>query len=1021
MKPCQSWALSCMIRFQTRPFLKVRYVSLLCVLLTKCMKPTLCLFSLYTTKANVTQEKLNRQGKTVSDFGKKADTLLRQRHYEDMLKFTMLRLRGSFADLILGTKNELQKSIDESFAMQKAEMEKSFSKRSADLEAQYTRQAFEAAQSFSLQLQEQTEERVFEIERLQNELTQAQQMANMVQAQFSLHRDSEIERLKNELTQAQQVANMVQAQFSLHQESTKVDIARLENELKQSERLKEQETDIAQAQLMQEREKHRQAIATFDAERENMVAKMSSTLETLRVQCSSVHNIEGKLREAEAKVREAEAKVHGTQLKLQETEERLKYAEHGCRQEKDAVEQQLSLVNETAYLLQNKLDSEIAKKTSLINVQKELEKRLEFERERGELLQQKFDHETKNTDALINVQKELEKHLEFERARGDLLQQELEIEIESKKEVVKSYHEANKQRHDEQSGVMNELSRVSDQLRRADEERSSLLSNLSMLQAKFEDKDMENTQLASELCSVSQGKEQLVSELERVSEQLRRANEDRSSLLANMNKLQAKFEENLKDNSQLANELCSVSEGKELLESELQRVSEQLRRAHEKESSLLANANRLQASFDEQIRVVHESNAKYSHLEEELQLSNERLNNTTELSSLLEARVAELEAKVQDQFLDLEAARLSEVEVEKLLADSLNEKQMFEAELTKALAEVRETKKRLSNAEIEYSQDRERFATALQGFEEEMTSAEAQMKRIVESNALLEAEKVAENAKLVDSQKEIANLKVIVHDLTESISKQANDKAKDYETLKKNMEDEMKNQEDQFVQLKNDCKAKVSKYEADIAVYEEAVKMLQKQVEILEELAESERKMSFKMAESDEPKREEMRQEFLARINAMKEEHDSALMAKDTDIAALQEKCQKREVYIKQMERICVKVREDLLKRKEHKKKLMGSIERSIQHIKGAKQSKESIYAGSTDIIEVVANEAVSFDSDVYNDFRTSILELIPDTDSGSDLHTLLKSFDDEDQCKLAPESDEMGGNGGQSHPNRNT
>lgn len=964
------------------------------MLLTKCLKLTFCLFSTYTTKANVTQEKLNRQGKTVSDFGKKADTLLRQRHYEDMLKFTMLRLRGSFADLILGTKNELQKSIDESFALQKAEMEKSFAKRSADMEAQYTRQAFEAAQSFSLQLQEQTEERVFEIERLQNELTQAQQMANMVQAQFSLHRDSEIERLQNELSQAQQVANMVQAQFSLHQESTKADIARLENELKQAERLKVQETDIAQAQLLQEREKHRQAIATFDAERENMVAKMSSTLETLQAQCSTVHNLEGKLREAEAKVREAEAR------------------EHGSRQEKEAVEHQLILVNETACLLQNKLDSEIANKTSLINVQEELEKRFEFERERGELLQKKFDHETKNTDALINVQKELEKHLEFERARGDLLQQELEIEIESKKEVVKSYHEANKQRHDEQSGAINELNRVSEQLRRADEERSSLLSNLSMLQAKFEDKDMENSQLASELSSVSQGKEQLVSELERVSEQLRKANEDRSSLLANLNKLQTKFEEKLKDNSHLASELCSVSEGKELLESELKRVSEQLRLAHEKESSLLANVNRLQASFEEQIRVVHESNAKYSHLKEELQLSNERLNNTTELNSLLEARVAELDARVQDQLLDLEAARLSEVEVEKLLADSLNEKQMLVAELTKALAEVEETKKRLSNAESEYSEDRERFATALQGFEEEMTSAEAQMKRIVESNALLEAEKLAENAKLVDSQKEIANLKVIVNDLTESITKQANDKAKDYETLKKNMEDEMKNQEDQFVQLKNDCKSKVTKYEADIAVYEEAVKMLQKQVEILEELAESERKMSVKMAESDEPKREEIRQEFHARIDAMQEEHASALMAKDTDIAALQEKCQKREVYIKQMERICVKVREDLLKRKEHKKKLMGSIERSIQHIKGAKQCKESIYAGSTDIIEVVANEAVSFDSDVYNDFRTSILELIPDTDSGSDLHTLLKSFDDEDRCKLAPESDKMGGNG---------
>ncbi len=1027
MQLCLSWAQNCKIRYQTRPFLKVRVnfvgtgISSIKRLHTNIISPVkrlhtnnnVCIIFVSISAANVIQEKLNRQGKPVSDFGKKADTLLRQRHYEDMLNFTMLRLRGSFADLILGTKKELQKSIDDSFAMQKAELEKSFAKRSAEMEARYTRQAFEAAQSFTVQLQEKTDE-----------LTQAQQMVNMVQAQFSLNRDSEIETLQNELTQAQQVANMVQAQFSIHRDSTGAEIARLENNLKQAEHLRVQEASIAQAQLMQERENHQQAIANFDSGRENMVAKLSSTLETLQVQCSNIHNLEGKLRDAEAKLNE-------TQLKLQDTGDKLTHAQHECRQQNEEMEHRFILANETAYLLQNKLDNEIENKNSLINAQKELEKRIEYERERGGLLQQKFDHEVKNTDALINVQKELEKHLEFERSRGDLLQQELEFEIESKKEVVKSLHEASKQRHDEHSGVMKELNRVSEQLRRANEESKqrhdkhrgvvkelnhvseqlrrakeehlTQETNLNILRAKCEEHEMDNSHLKSELCIVTQGREHLESELERVSDQLRQANEEYLTQETNLNMLRAKCEEQNIDNSHLKSELCTVAQGREHLESELERVSDQLRRAHEKESTQSANLNRLQANFEEQVRVVHESNAKCAHLERELQLSVDRVNETTELSSLLEARVAELEAKVQDQILDLEAARLSEIEVEKLLSDCLNEKQILEAKLTTVLAEIDDAKTQLSIADTDYCQDRERFATALQGFEEEMTNAEARLKSILELNAKLEAENEAEKTKFDDSQKEVTNLKVIVQDLAESLSKQALENAEHYETLKKNMEDEMKNQEDQFVKLKNDCKTKVSKYESDIAVYEEAVKMLQKQVKILEELADSEREI---LAETDETKyeniKEEISQVFLARFNAMKEEHESALTTKDADIAALREKCRKREEYIKQMEKICVKVREDLLKRREHKKKLWGSIERSIQHIKEAKQSKEStICSASTDIIEVVANDVISFDSDVYNDFRSSVLDLVPEIDSfvGSDLQMLLKSFDDEGQC----------------------
>ena len=45
------------------------------------------------------QETMIRQGRRISDIEKKSEALARKARYESNLKYTLLRLRGSFADV----------------------------------------------------------------------------------------------------------------------------------------------------------------------------------------------------------------------------------------------------------------------------------------------------------------------------------------------------------------------------------------------------------------------------------------------------------------------------------------------------------------------------------------------------------------------------------------------------------------------------------------------------------------------------------------------------------------------------------------------------------------------------------------------------------------------------------------------------------------------------------------------------------------------------------------------------------
>ena len=104
------------------------------------------------------QENSLLQGRQITSLEMKSDALSRKKQYDAELKATMLRMRGTFADVLLGTKKELQNSIDESFAAQADDMDMSFAKRLAEmekkLEKKFTKKAIDAEHSFAAQSKE---------------------------------------------------------------------------------------------------------------------------------------------------------------------------------------------------------------------------------------------------------------------------------------------------------------------------------------------------------------------------------------------------------------------------------------------------------------------------------------------------------------------------------------------------------------------------------------------------------------------------------------------------------------------------------------------------------------------------------------------------------------------------------------------------------------------------------------------------------------------------------------------------
>eukprot|EP01082_Thalassiosira_pseudonana_P002990 g3330.t1 g3330 contig12:1855108-1860390(-) len=125
-------------------------------------------------EACVLQETSQRQGKTVSEYEKKIDAANRRQHYEANLKNTMLRLRGSFADVLLGVKKDIQASIDK----RASEMEKDFNKKIAS-----------KTKEIDKQIEMSNREADLEIKRLNNELQKAELIVARIQSEMAEERE----------------------------------------------------------------------------------------------------------------------------------------------------------------------------------------------------------------------------------------------------------------------------------------------------------------------------------------------------------------------------------------------------------------------------------------------------------------------------------------------------------------------------------------------------------------------------------------------------------------------------------------------------------------------------------------------------------------------------------------------------------------------------------------------------------------------------------------------------------------
>ncbi len=391
----------------------------------------------------------------------------------------------------------------------------------------------------------------------------------------------------------------------------------------------------------------------------------------------------------------------------------------------------------------------------------------------------------------------------------------------------------------------------------------------------------------------------VVCELDRVGrelgEELDRASKENKALKNELDRVHQQLAQELgrttEENKQLKSELERWGEDNMHLKSENDRFSQHLHIANEVGLTLKTNLTALQKDFEEQVQVSQSSASECLELKRVCQEFNIKMNNLSEINSLLEFKVERLEAKVLDQVIDLEAARMSEAEVEKSLAECEHNRleldeltQHLDAELRKTLNEcekinelfeevsnekremaavleeqIREIEAmKLKSAEDEHACNEERteITGLLAGFDAEMSIAEEKLKSVLQSNADLESEIASLKAHL-ESEREASNMKlensqIVIETLQDEVQKRLQAFKEKEETLKKNMQDEINNIEDQFVRINDECNARLSKYEADIGVYEEAIQMLRNQVHLLQKLQHSQNEESVQLTESEE-------------------------------------------------------------------------------------------------------------------------------------------------------------------------
>ena len=314
----------------------------------------------------------------------------------------------------------------------------------------------------------------------------------------------------------------------------------------------------------------------------------------------------------------------------------------------------------------------------------------------------------------------------------------------------------------------------------------------------------------------------------------------------------------------------------------------------------VAEVSKLQNALSDTIKSLRVSKQEFDQLSEEFDTCQESLERASEMNSMLVGKVSALESQVEDQMLDLQAARMSEADVEASLEKSVKKvDDLTKSSLQKSLQmkELDENDEKLKQAnsslekerdglkasmkklQQEYNNERNLIASALEGFDEEMAGAETR---------LLSAQK-----ELEEEQAKVKRLELPLEEAT-------------------------KEMEDEIMMLKDEKESVRAKFEKEASVYNEAIKMLQKQVDLLQGLVDT---GCETCSRNDEAVTQHTKDEVVKELEAM-------LKEKDNQIVHLKEKCVNREESMVALEKLCVKARNDLMNIRHEKKNLEVAVQR---------------------------------------------------------------------------------------------
>ncbi len=457
-----------------------------------------------------------------------------------------------------------------------------------------------------------------------------------------------------------------------------------------------------------------------------------------------------------------------------------------------------------------------------------------MENERANLLQQTLEAEVKTNQILRSAQEEMKHVISVEQEHSELLQHKLDEETLSKEEIAQSLQDT--------------------------------CQNLEQV-------NRENIELREQVAQVST----LQNALSETIKSLRASKQEFDQLL---DSCQESLERTSEENSMLV-EKVSVLES-------------QVKDASEKNSMLVEKVSALESQVEDQML--------------DLQAA--------------EMSVSALESQVEDQMLDLQAARMSESDVEAALEKSMT----FVAELT--------TKLNDSESSLQKSLEHvKKLIEEEHSNHEALKQAKAENEKLQQANSSLRKERDGMKSSVKKLQEEINNERNQIASALEGFDEEMASAETRLRSVQKELEEEKgkvkllqlplqevtKKMEDEITALKEEKESGRVKFEKEASVYNEAIKMLQKQVDLLQGLVDA---GCEKCSRTDEDTSNEVHDVKLVK------ELEEMLKERDDQINHLEEKCLKREESMVMLEKLCAKARGDLLTLRNEKKDLELAVQR---------------------------------------------------------------------------------------------